>query len=591
MFRRLRWRLTATYIFLIIISMLVLGAYLLYSLEGYFYNNLETRLKTQAQLACRVIEDIPHDWSTAAMEDMAGKISRDVKARVTIISSSGVVLGDSEKDSRQMENHLDRPEIQEAKRNGIGLAIRHSSTLGIDMMYVAVPISRNNKTVGFMRLALPLTEAKHAFSKLWSAVLIAILLTVICTAPISLMLGKKVTKPIEKLIEFAGQISKGNFNYQASIQSNDEIGELAKTLNQMTATIDEKVKLISEERSKLKTVLANMTSGVILVNKNGYVDLVNPAAEKFLSFMGQKSIGLPHTTVIKNPELSARINEALKKRKAVEKEIKINCPDESTIEVNISPIRDHFGNFTGVIVVLHDITEIRKLEKMRRDFVANVSHELRTPVTAIKGFTETLLDGALYDQAACKEFIEIIDKEVNRLARLIHDLLELSKIEAKQVKLNRRPANIIAVIRDTVNKLQSQIESAGLTMELNLPDKEIKVNIDQDLIGQVILNLVDNAVKYTPSGGKIQIEVSDKKHDIIVWVRDTGIGIPSKDIERIFERFYRVDKARSRKQGGTGLGLSIVKHIIDIHGGTVGVNSTPGKGSEFFFTLPKTASA
>lgn len=568
-------------------SMLVLGAYLLNSLEDYFYDNLQTRLETEALLARDLLEPRRDGWDPATMGELTRRISQDVKARVTIINIDGTVLGDSLEDPAQMENHISRPEIAEALRSGVGVSVRHSSTLDTDMMYVAVPIIQEDKPVGFLRLALSLAEIRGAFFRLWSAVVVAISLAVLFTVLVSIGLSKRVTDPIEKLTEFARRISRGDFDCRAKLESRDEIGELAEAFNQMSATIRDKVTLISDGKSKLEAVLGSMANGIIFINRRGQIDLINPAAERFLSFSGPESIGRPHDAVIRHPELSALINEGLQGGYAVEREIKIAYPDETFFEVYISPIRDQTGRLTGVVAVLRDITEKRKLERMRRDFVANVSHELKTPVTAIKGFTETLLDGALNDEKASREFVEIIDHEAERLKRLIQDLLDLSRIEAKQVKLRRLPVDISSIAGDAVLKLRGQADNAKISLYVNLPDAPVVAEADRDLIEQVLVNLVDNAVKYTPAGGRVDVEVAEKGRDVVVWVRDTGIGIPPDDIDRVFERFYRVDKARSRAQGGTGLGLSIVKHIVDIHGGTVGVNSRPGKGSEFFFTLPK----
>jgi len=585
MFRKLRFKLTVTYIFLILISMLILGIYLFHSIEEYFYTSLKIRLISQAQLAGKLIEDTPHDWSPESINHLSQTISGEGNVRVTIISRDGRVLGDSEKDFRLMENHLNRPEFMEAQKKGIGTSVRRSSTLNTDMMYAAVPLKRDGRTAGFLRLAYPLSEAKHAFLKMWAPMLLAILTVFILSVPISLLLGKKITKPIEKLNEFAKEITKGNYKTRAEVYGSDEIGELANTLNHMAETIKEKINLLSEERTKLKTILANMNSGIIMINKNGRIELLNPAAEKLLTHSKDSCTGMHYTSAVKSSKLISLISEAFKKNEIIEEKETIN--NKKTFEITVIPLKNQRKKTAGLIVVLHDITKISKLEKIRRDFVANASHELRTPVTSIKGFAETLLDGAMYDHKACREFIEIINREADRLIRLINELLELSKIEAKEVKLSFKPMDIRMLVSESVKRMEKQFTEAELTVEVKLPKNEVIVNIDKELIEQVLFNLMDNAIKYTPKGGRIEIEAADKEHDVIVWVRDTGIGIPPKDIDRIFERFYRVDKARSRKAGGTGLGLSIVKHIIDVHGGMVGVNSTLGKGSEFFFTLPK----
>ena len=586
-FKRLRYKITASYIAVVILSMLILGTYLLNSLEAYFYKNLETRLTSQALLASKLVAEEIGILDANGREQLAKQISKDVQARATIISSRGVVLGDSERDPTSMENHLNRPEVQAAGKKGSGIAIRHSATLNTDMMYAAVLIKASgSKEAGYMRLALPLTEIKHAFFGLWSDVLKAIFLAVLITIPVGLTLGKRITVPVEQLIEFARQISRGNYDGRVRVRSGDEIGKLAMTLEEMADTIKDKVSLISEGKNKLEAVLASMSSGVIFIDKLGRIDLVNPAAEKFLAFLIKRGADIPHGSSIRYPELSSAINEALQTGQVIEQEVKIFIPEEAILEVIVSPFRDQSGALNGVVAVLHDISQIRRLEKIRTEFVDNVSHELKTPVTAIKGFTETLLDGAMYQQDTCREFIEIIDNEAARLSRLVHDLLDLSKIESKHMQIKTKPVDINELVRDTAAKLHGQIESSGLELKLSLPDKPVITEVNSDMIDQVLINLIDNAIKYTHTGGKLEVEVSEDNRNTVVRVRDNGIGIPAADLDRIFERFYRVDKTRSRAMGGTGLGLSIVKHIVDLHGGTVGVQSTPGLGSEFYFTLP-----
>jgi len=586
-FKRLRWKITVSYIAVVILSMLILGTYLLNSLDDYFYNSIEKRLTTQALLASKLVAEKSGHLDAGGLDLLANQISRDVQARVTIINSSGVVLGDSERDATSMENHINRPEVQDAGKKGSGTAIRYSKTLDTNMMYVALPIVTSGSGAGYMRLALPLTEIKHAFLGLWSDVLKAIMLAFLITIPVGLTLGKRITGPVEQLIEFARQISKGNYDGRIRVRSRDEIERLALTLEEMADTIKEKVRLISEGKNKLEAVLDSMSSGVIFIDKLGRIDLVNPAAEKLLAFLFKRGAGIPHGSSIKSSELSSAINEALQKGQVIEQEVKIFVPEEAILKVVVSPFRDQSGALNGVVAVMHDISHIRKLEKIRTEFVDNVSHELKTPVTAIKGFTETLLDGAMYQQDTCREFIEIIDNETARLSRLVHDLLDLSKIEAKHMQIRTKPVDINEIVRDAAAKLRGQIESSGLELKLSLPGKTVIIEANSDMIDQVLINLIDNAIKYTHTDGKIEVEVSEVEQNAVILVRDNGIGIPAADLGRIFERFYRVDKTRSRAMGGTGLGLSIVKHIVDLHGGTVGVQSTPGAGSEFFFTLPK----
>lgn len=579
MFRRLRWKITATFIGLVALSMLLLGTCLLIALQDYYYDKLEDRLEAQALLASRLAGNWQGGW-----EHLAGDIGSDVGARVTLIAADGTVLGDSAENAREMENHLDRPEIRAAMAGGKGTATRHSATLGTDMMYMAVRTGGDGP-VEVVRLALSLAETREAFFRFWSVVPAAILLAVFCTAVASLVLGKRITGPVEKLTLLAGRISRGDYVSRVRVEGSDEIGVLAGALNQMAETIEEKMRQVSEGKSKLEAVLANMTSGVLFINHTGRVDLVNPAARRFLSL--QAGTGLPHDAVIKHPELAAIINVALQNQEKVEEQVRIDSPGEIFLGVVITPLHGKGGTFLGVVAVLHDITGIRQLEKMRREFVANVSHELKTPVTTIKGFTETLLDGALEDPAARCEFVEIIDREADRLKKLIEDLLDLSRIEARQVKMNKVLSNVSVVVRTAAARLKGRAEAAGLELNLRLPREPVMAFFDPGLIEQVLVNLLDNAIKCTPAGGKVETEVTAGDEYITVKVRDTGAGIPPEHLDRVFERFYRVDKTRSRARGGTGLGLSIVKHLVDLHGGRVGVESIPGQGTEFYFTLPR----
>jgi len=586
-FKRLRWKFTATCIGLVILSMLILGVYLQQSLEKYYYHDLETRLTNEASLISHLINRMPNSWNEPAMEKVADQMGSDIKTRVTIIDLNGTVLGDSEEDAAKMENHLNRPELQQVLAVGSGMAVRYSHTLKSDMMYVAVPVQDSGEMTGFVRVSVSLAATRQALFSLWSVVLLAILLVILITLPITLLIGRKVAAPLGSLIDFARRISGGDYEHRVSIKSSDEIGELANTLDVMAGTIQEKVQQVTESKNKLEAVLASMSSGVIFVNKKGQISLVNPAAEKFLAFLAPRDADIPHATSIRDPKLSSGINEALQTGKLVQKQLKILVPQEMTLEVTISPFLDEKGQLNGVVAVVHDITQIRRLERMRTEFVDNVSHELKTPVTAIKGFTETLLDGAMEERETCREFIGIIDQETGRLIRLIQDLLDLSRIEQKRMSTRLEIVDLLAIIRSTATKLQGHADNSGLDFSLDLPDQTMPVKVDSDMLEQVLFNLIENAIKYTLAQGRIKVEVEETEKNYTVWVRDTGIGIPPEDLDRVFERFYRVDKARSRDRGGTGLGLSIVKHIIDFHGGTVGVDSTPGHGSNFYFTLPK----
>ncbi|MCF8010244.1 MAG: cell wall metabolism sensor histidine kinase WalK [Clostridiales bacterium] len=586
MFKHLRWRLTWIYIFMIVLPMVLLGAYMIFFQHQYVQNNLQAELKTQASLAACMVEDNIKEEFPGNLKGITGRINNNTKAQVALILDNGAVYGDFQTEELFFYKGQGWPEeILKAFNKGHGESVRFNSKLNSKIVYAASSFSSNN-TIGVVCLAAPVKDrAIFSLSRIYFIVsLLALLLTVLVTRVVS----KQLTEPVGQLTKFARRFSRGDFKYRAPISSRDEIGELAGTLNTMAETIEEKVKQIYEGKNKLETVLTNMISGVIFVNKDGIVELVNPAARKFTSFTeNEMTTGLPYDIVLKNSGLLSAISKALEKGKVVEEEIKISQDKENELEVIVSPISDDSGYPSGVVVVLHDITQIRKLEKMRTEFVANVSHELKTPVTSIKGFTETLLDGAINEESTCREFVEIIDKESGRLQSLVEDLLELSKIESKQVNLEFETADVCKIASDVVTRLKGKVQNNGLKIKQKYPCYPVFAKVDRNLIEQVLVNLVDNAVKYNVRDGKIEIVINTEGNFVVVWVRDTGIGITPEDVDRVFERFFRVEKARSRILGGTGLGLSIVKHIVDAHGGIVGVNSKPEDGSDFFFTLPR----
>jgi len=420
----------------------------------------------------------------------------------------------------------------------------------------------------------------------WQYMLSAIFLALAGAWIFSDRLAGRIMRQLGEVTAAARRIARGDWETEIRPTGQDEIGELASAINGISRTIKENVRELAESKGRLEAVLANMESGVLLFDSEGRISLINPAAEGFLGVRAEEVMGMPHVEVVKNYSLSSLIDEVLQSWKPARKEISLIYPQERIMETHAAPIFGVRGEPHGVVVVLYDISEIKHLERVRAEFVANVSHELKTPVTAVKGFAETLLAGALYNYRAAEEFVNIINEEAERLSRLIHDLLELSKIESKGFRLRIELLELDAEIKRIVDKLKPLFLKKGLTLTTDLPSEPVIVKADRDQIEQVLLNLLDNSLKYTPGEGHVEVSLRKDRDDVIVAVKDTGIGIPKEDRPRIFERFYRVDKARSRKLGGTGLGLSIVKHIIEAHRGRVWVESEPGEGSQFYFSLP-----
>jgi two-component system phosphate regulon sensor histidine kinase PhoR len=399
-----------------------------------------------------------------------------------------------------------------------------------------------------------------------------------------------VRRPLEEIGVAARRIAEGDWEAEVCHPARDEIGELAVALNQISRSIREKVYQVAESKGRLEAVLSNMESGVILCDRSGRISLMNPSAERILGVREPEATGRSHVEVLKNYPLSRIIDEALRARKPLGGEISLIYPAEVILEAHAAPVFGEGPEPRGVVLVLHDISEIRRLERVRAEFVANVSHELKTPVTAIKGFAETLLEGALYNYRACEEFVTIIGEEAERLNRLINDLLSLSRIESKEFKLQLSTSDLGLEIKRIVEKVKPRFQKKGLVVHVAVPDQPVVLSVDRDQLEQVLLNLLENSLMYTPPGGRVEVNLQgnwDEPDQVVVSVRDTGIGIPREDLPRIFERFYRVDRTRSRKLGGTGLGLAIVKHIVEAQGGRVWVESEVGKGSTFYFTLQK----
>jgi len=588
MLKSLKMKFTVGFIALALLSMLASGVYLIKVLDNYFIENLQAKLLVEAKLVREmVIEKFDSQNMTFDIEKITGDLGNVTSTRVTVIDANGIVLGDSEQSPALMENHLGRPEIQQAISEGAGISERESSTLNTQMMYLALPVEKGGKIEGFVRLALPLTEITTALSKLWMMLFIALLIATMIAGVLGFKLSQKLTKPIQEMTAAAQKIAGGDFSLRTYTTSQDEIGKLGKALNQMAWQLKETIDEVSAGKSKLETVLANMDSGVIFLREDGKIDLINPAALKILEIEPKIVNNRHQIEIISNYQLSTLIDTALKTHKAAKEDLLILSPHEKNIEVNITPIFGKDDTSIGAVMVLHDITDFRKLERMRRDFVANVSHELKTPVTSLKGYAETLLDGALEDPETAREFVRIILKESERLRMLINDLLELSRIESAADPVEWQKINVNALLHSLEVKFRPQLEARQIDLVVVCPENLPYAWGDYTMIEQVLTNLADNAIKYSPVGEKVKIVASEKADGILFEVIDPGPGIPKQDLSRVFERFYRVDKGRNRKQGGTGLGLAIVKHILETHGTRIHVESTLGRGSRFYFMLIK----
>ncbi|REK69400.1 two-component system histidine kinase PnpS [Paenibacillus paeoniae] len=586
-----RTRLTFIMISMIAISVFAAGMLMMKTFKENHINALEDNMVRQMKVIAAKM-----DWhkgdDLGAMTSYYTKEAKELKtytdARVTFIRSDGVVVGDSDYDATKMDNHLDREEVQNAFKKGIGRAVRPSETMRQNMIYVAIPVEINKGQEPYvLRLAMSLQEVDQSIGRLTMVLIGGLLILFVVAALISYRIAQSLTGPLEQITKVAKRIKNMDYRARVKVRKQDEIGELGTAINAMADSLQVQMTRIKQNESQLESVLANMINGVVMIDSKGQILLMNRRAEEVLGFSARELVGRHFTEAKQQYELAQIIQEALDTRRHLREEITFYFPEERLLELNLVPISQSGpGEFGGVLLVLQDVSAIRRLERMRSEFVANVSHELKTPIAAVKGFAETLLGGAVKDEETAKSFLQIIFDESERLNRLIGDILELSKIESRRVPLYFSPVEMESFVSNTFTLLEPEARRKQIQLSHSI-ETGLYVEADEDRLRQIMMNLLSNGINYTPEGGRVSVSVhaSDQDH-IRIQITDTGIGIPKKDLPRIFERFYRVDKARSRSSGGTGLGLSIVKHLVELHKGTLSVTSTVGVGTTFTIELP-----
>jgi len=538
-------------------------------------------LEARAVLIRERISLLNLDSEIAGIDSLCKVLGHKSATRVTIILPLGKVIGDTDNDPEKMENHGNRPEVQEALSGKIGIATRYSHTLYENMMYVAIPLLEQNQVVAIVRVAQPITSIDHAFGSIYPKIIAGGILIAILAALTSLYISRRLTNPLVKMRQAAEQFTRGDFTHRLPERAAGEIGELARTMNQMAAEINEKVRTIVDQKNEREAILSSMVEGVIAVDNSERVISLNREASQMLGVNLQDIPGRLIQESFRSIELHRFIGLILESGEAKETEISVQEKSPKAIQLHGSPLLSHDGRNLGAVIILHDVTRLHQLETIRRDFVANVSHELRTPITSIKGFVETLRDGRYHTPEDVNKFLEIIARQTDRLNSIIGDLLTLSELEQTDK----------SGIRFEPTQIKSVLESAILACELKAQSKNIEIRLDCDenlaaslnapLLEQAVVNLIDNAIKYSESNGVVDVAAKLKDDFPTISVIDHGCGIEKAHIPRLFERFYRVDRARSRDLGGTGLGLSIVRHIVLAHGGHVDVVSSPGKAAHF----------
>ncbi len=599
----IRWKVILGTLLAVASGFFVAWLLAIHSLERQAVAQLKETLEVRTQLVTSALRPLfdseGHLLSLSGLRSVIRELGTHADARITLVSTDGTVIADSAVSDAELpavENHRSRPEIQQALATARGTDIRISHTTGKRTMYLAVPVHGGSQPSSpvILRLGHPMTKLDEDIDELERSLLLAMGIAFAVAVALSLGLAHTITKPVTEIAAAARRLASGDLQVRARTTSRDEVGLLADTLNHMTDRLRLQIEELSEDRAQLLAMLTSMVEGVVVLDYRGRVLQVNPALERMFDVRGAAARGRDCQAVFGQPQLTTLVSTILASRTAQEGEITLPQSGRC-LHVEASIAGGERENEACAVLVFHDITDLRRLEKIRKDFVANVSHELRTPLTSIKGYVEALLDGAKDDPATSQQFLDIILKQTDRLNLILEDLLQLSKIESGQVVLKHESLYLPSVVDRTLSMIKPLADKKGHQVILHIAPDLPLVAGDEERLGQVLTNLLDNAVKYTPEGGKITVAAHLVPEDLSsgsaprmveISVTDTGIGIPEEDRPRVFERFYRVDKARSRELGGTGLGLAIVKHLVEGHGGQVWVEGNLPTGSRFVVRLP-----
>ncbi|MBC1352867.1 cell wall metabolism sensor histidine kinase WalK [Listeria innocua] len=590
--KKLWLKIGLSFFILFFVVMVIVGIFSGELMKSTYLTMKENQLEDDAKILLQTtnIENLNLDEDAGTIQKTLDPLGDEIDARITVIDNDGDVVADTKKDPDNLNNHMNRPEVADILEKGknVGISIRESDSLGYSMLYVAVPVKHQGKTDGVLRISISLESVDTAVAKLWGNLALIFGIALVIIAAISVFIARKITRPVNEIIEVSTDLANHKYDSRIHGKVSGELQDLSVSVNMLAESLETQMFEIKQNEQRLNAIVQNLVSGVMLINVDKQVIMTNRTMYQIL---GETEItGKPFYEVIKSFALSQLIDATFETKTMQQKEIILYFPREMILDASVSPILAENGEITGIILLLHDITQIRHLENVRSEFVTNVSHELKTPVTALKGFAETLLDGAMYDEILLKKFLTIIKEESDRLHRLIMDILALSRIEQNPVTENIEPVDVDEVIEQSSRTIFEMATEKNI--QVSVPEKTIPpiiIETDRDKLQQILINLLSNAINYTPVDGKVEVKLINQEAEVIIEVTDNGIGIPVKDIDRVFERFYRVDKARSRHSGGTGLGLSIVKHLVENCGGRIEVESQEEVGSTFRVTLPKKA--
>ncbi len=579
------------FLLIVLIPLLAFSQYAGFSMRQFYLEqtaiNLEARanlLKEQVTLYLLAADEKKDEKNIDLLCKRAGKSS---DTRITAILPSGKVLGDSEKNPDEMENHSDRPEFVKAMTGETGVFTRYSDTLREPMMYLAILLTEDGKPLGVLRTSVSISAIDKQLEIIQKRTSLGVLVIALLAAFAGLLFSRRISRPLEKIREGAGRFAKGDLSYRLPVFASAETELLAKTMNDMATNLDERMQTIIRQHNELEAVLSSMTEGVIAVNPEEKIISVNRSAARMFHRQPSELLNRSVQETVRNPDFQRFVRISLLDENPHEEDLFFHLKGEILLNTRSAPLKNAGGERIGILIILNDVTRLRHLENMRRDFAANVSHEIKTPLTAIKGFTETLKAGALNHPEEAARFVGIIENHTNRLIAIIEDLMKLSVIEQNtgDKKIALPECHILPILLSAIQTCRQKADEKEIRILCSC-DRDLTAKVNAALMEQAFVNLLDNAIKYSEPGSSVEIEAVKNDLEIVIAFRDHGIGIGKEHLSRLFERFYRVDASRSRKLGGTGLGLAIVKHIVIANAGKVTVESTPGKGSRFVIHVP-----
>ncbi|MBS4030206.1 MAG: HAMP domain-containing protein [Clostridiales bacterium] len=577
-------KLLTTYLVIILITLLVVGLLLPQLIQNYYYNARERELAVKGQEIAGIFTNFMLGFQDQrTTDDLLFALERFLDAHVIPVDRNTLLLASSD-GFNHIGLRLTPFELDDVLRGEIVSKRGFHDHTREQLITVAVPMWIMDQVVGAIFLHAPLTGIAGTVSQVRVLIVYAAVLATFLSMLVGFYMSKSISHPLQQMNRAALEVAGGNYQQQVEVSSSDEVGQLAQTFNYMSSTLQQTVEALSQEKTKLENIMLSMNEGVIAIDRQGQGILANPQARLLLGLTEEDLTGKDIASLLKNDDISSLLMSA--SGTGTLQTGKFTIANGRILSLQVAPLRQH-ENVWGAVGIIQDVTERDYLEGMRRDFVANVSHELRTPMTSIQGFVEALIDGLAEDKESEDRYLNVILDETVRLNRLVNDLLDLSRLETGQLKWPMEPVSLHPLLNQVVTKLQNQFEKQQIQAVIDCPEKLPAVLGNRDRIQQVLINLLGNAISFTPSGGKITLIAREDGEMIRISVSDTGIGIPAAEQDKIWDRFHKVDRARTRSLGGTGLGLSIVKQIVDAHGGTVGLYSTLGAGSTFHFSLNK----